>query len=110
MTDGKTKICGKEVGLAYCIATEQGWEEMSGRSIGELDTGKQRDLLMLLFAGIVAYYQRRGGEIPVTVEDLLYEARVEELVEAIRVFMELRKDWYHVSEVEQPDKGEAGGN
>ena len=44
-TEKTITICGKEVKLLYCAATENGYEQLAGQSINDLDFRKQSDLL-----------------------------------------------------------------
>lgn len=117
MTSEKTiNICGKDVKMRYCAATETGYEQLSGKSvatfiptIGKNEQGEDiivkpaeatiHDYLMLAVSAIVAAYSRKGEEPPVTTEDILYEATAEETRKLIEFIVELRNDWYNVPKV-----------
>jgi len=125
------KICGKDVNVRYCLASETGFEVLAGKDAsvflptptGEKDEkGKPifdlpkpttDDLLRLSIASILAAYERNGQEPPVTVDDILYNATPEEVTTLIATTIELRLKWYHMSDVvkqETTQKEEEGKN
>ena len=117
MTSKKITICGKEVELFYCAATENGYERISGgKTIGvfiptfkmdeegnqvidQLPAATNEDYMMLAIAGIVAadtYYKR---EAVINSEDILYNATPTERRLLIDTIVELRNDWYEVPKI-----------
>ena len=111
-------ICGKEVEMLYCAATETGYESISGQSceifIPEISKDKQgkdqiqmraatRDYIQLAVAAIIAAYTRKGEEAPVTADDILYNATSQEVTALITTVIELRNAWYKVPSVIQPE-------
>jgi hypothetical protein len=117
MTSEKSiNICGKDVKMRYCAATETGYEQLSGKSVatfiptfGKNEQGEDiivkpaeattHDYLMLAVSAIVAAYSRKGEEPPVSTEDILYEATAEETKTLLETIVELRSDWYGVPKV-----------
>ena len=93
------KIQGQEVNLLYCAATENGFEELRGKSIHEIDFNSQQDLIVLGLCAIVSYYSRKGEDSPVTSETLLYDATAKELIELVKTVAEMRAAWYGVPAV-----------
>ena len=89
-------ICGKEVKMLYCAATETGFEQLAGKSIGELDFNSQEDLLRLSVAAIIAAYQRNDEEAPIEAKEILYDAKPAEIVELFKAIFELRAAWYDI--------------
>ena len=103
MKETTIKICGQEVGLAYCMAAEQGFEEISGKSFVDFDPKMQRDLLALLSACMVAYAQAHDEEAKVTGKDILFNATPTEIADALAALAQIRVEWYDVPvTVEQP--------
>lgn len=117
MTSKKITICGKEVELFYCAATENGYERISdGKTIGvfiptfkmdeegnhvidQLPAATNEDYLLLAIAGIVAadtYYKR---EAVINSEDILYNATPTERRLLIETILELRNEWYEVPKI-----------
>ena len=117
MTSKKITICGKEVELFYCAATENGYERISGgKTIGvfiptfkmdeegnqvvdQLPAATNEDYLLLAIAGIVAadtYYKR---EAVINSEDILYNATPTERKLLIDTILELRNEWYEVPKI-----------
>jgi hypothetical protein len=117
MTSKKITICGKEVELFYCAATENGYERISdGKTIGvfiptfkmdeegnhvidQLPAATNEDYMMLAMAGIVAadtYYKR---EAVINSEDILYNATPTERRLLIDTIVELRNEWYEVPKI-----------
>jgi hypothetical protein len=117
MTSKKITICGKEVELFYCAATENGYERISdGKTIGvfiptfkmdeegnqvidQLPAATNEDYMLLAMAGIVAadtYYKR---EAVINSEDILYNATPTERRLLIDTIVELRNEWYEVPKI-----------
>ena len=95
-TEKTITICGKEVKLLYCAATENGYEQLAGQSINDLDFRKQSDLLKLALAAIISAYSRDKQEPPITDSDLLYNAEPKDITQLIIAVIELRAEWYNV--------------
>lgn len=89
-------ICGKEVKLRYCAATETCFEQLASKSIGDIDFNSQEDLLRLSVAAIIAAYQRDGQEAPIESKDILFDAKPTEIIELFKAVFELRASWYNV--------------
>ena len=107
MTNEKTiTICGKEVKMRYCAAAETGYEQMSGKSIGDSDFKAQEDLIRLCFSSILSAYLRSDKQPPVTITDILSDAKPKELVDMFTTLAEIRKAWYEVPSVIEPDMEE----
>lgn len=97
MTNEKTiNICGKDVRLRYCAATETGFEQLAGKSIGNIDYQSQEDLMRLSVSAILAAYTRTKEDAPISSEDLMYEAKPAEIVELFKAVLEARAAWYDV--------------
>lgn len=116
-------ICGKEINIRYCMASETGYEVISGNSseiflphkTGTDDNGEPiyeppkaqtGDFLRLAFACIVAAYESKGEETPISVNEILYEATPEEITALITTTIELRKEWYNIPAVVKPETEE----
>lgn len=111
MNNEKTiTICGKEVKMRYCAAAETGFEQLSGKSIGDIDFSKQEDLICLSLAAILAAYLRDEAEAPVTSADILLDARPKEIVEMLTALIELRTAWYKVPSVVKTEMEEQEGD
>ena len=114
-------ICGKEVRMRYCAATETGFEILSGKKIDVFtstptvwDTdvkatkfdppaATNEDYLTLATAAIVAAYARNEEEPPVKSEDILYDATPQEVSNLLTTVVMLRVEWYKVPDVVKPD-------
>jgi len=112
-------ICGKEVAMRYCAAAETGYETISGQSVevfvpeiekdddGNIVNIKQlakaSDYIRLAFAAIIAAYERKGEDSPVTAEDILYDASPTEVNDLILTVVKLRNEWYEVPKVIKPE-------
>lgn len=111
MNNEKTiTICGKEVKMRYCAATETGYEQMSGKSIGDIDFAKEEDLIRLSLAAITAAYFRDESKAPVTDKEIILDAKPKELVEMFVAILELRASWYKVPDVVKPEMEETEGD
>lgn len=121
MTTEKTiQICGKEVAMRYCAATETGYEKISGKSsaifVPEIEkdedgniksvkqNAKTEDFIILAVAAIIAAYQRKKEDAPITADDIIYEANPEEVTELLNTICELRNEWYNIPAVVNTDE------
>ena len=104
MTERTITICGKEVRMRYCAATENGFEMLRKKSIAEIDFTTQEDILTLAVCAIVSAYSRKGQEPPVNSDTILYEAKPDEIVKLITNCIELRAEWYGVPAVVKTDE------
>ena len=114
-TEKSIQICGKTVLMRYCAATETGYEKISGKSsaifVPEIEKDKEgnikevkhnattEDFIILAVAAIIAAYQRKGENAPITADDIIYEANPEEVEELIKTIVKLRNEWYKIPDV-----------
>lgn len=115
-------ICGKDVLMCYCTATETGYESISGKSSvifipkitkdehGNIQSvtpqSNVADCITLAVAGIIASYTRRHQDAPISSEDIMYEASPEEVQDLIRNILEMRNEWYKVPILVKSQEGE----
>ena len=120
-------LCGKDVNIMYCAATETGYEIVAGKSsqvflptvLERDENGKVTkaeppaatldDYIKLALAGIVAAYASEDKEPPVTDKDILYKATSEEITNLVGTIGKLRIAWYNVPDVIKPDKQQEEG-
>jgi hypothetical protein len=116
MTQRKITICGKEIDIFYCAATETGFEtlepdkpvgifwptfkqnEQGETVLDQMPTAKTGDYLYLAIAGIVAadtYYDRKG----IDTNDILFNATPEERNLLVQTIAELRDERYGIPKV-----------
>jgi hypothetical protein len=107
-------ICGKEVTLAYCYATEIAYKDLSDENIAdyikeavaciqaETDPDIKHTIYAIL-ACMLAFYQSRGEEAPLADTDLMNDAKPAELGTAIFTIIGLRMEFYHVPKDEPAD-------
>jgi hypothetical protein len=111
MTEKIIKICGKDVKLRYCAATETGFERITQKSIdvfspkfGKDDEGNTivtekpsadtNDYIVLGASAIIAAYARNGEDAPVTTTEILYDATPTEITKLLEAVVALRNEWY----------------
>ena len=105
-------ICGQDVQMHYCAATETGFEQLANRSINVFLPGDDEenpaatgdDYIKLGIAAIIAAYARNDQEPPVSVKDVLYEATPQDVVALIILAVELCAKWYDVFGIVEEDK------
>lgn len=108
-------ICGKQVTLAYCYATEISYKILSDEDI--IDFGQEivekiqheqmpdiRKTIYLILAAMNAYYESKGEKAPVSDKELMYECTPQEIGQALGVIIGLRSQFYHVPTDEPKDK------
>ena len=54
---------------------------------------------ILAVAAIIAAYQRKHEDAPISSDDIIYEANPEEVAELIKTVIELRNEWYNIPSV-----------
>lgn len=105
----KTKtitIMGKEVGVAYCYATEIAFRKYTGKGVENFDPTNPEHAAYIILAAILAYYQYKGEEAPVTDKDIIYETSPKDIIDAMTAVFKLRGEWYELPEGEPEDKEE----
>lgn len=101
-------ICGKQVTLGYCYATEIAYNKVVGEdvlpfiqeSVKRYEEGQGPDrqkTVAFIIASAVAYYQSIGEESPIEADDLLYNANAQEFSQAAATVFELYKEFYEVA-------------
>ena len=112
------KICGKEVKMRYCLAAEQGFEILGDGKTSDIfrptvleydEQGKPSkidmpkatttDYVKLACAAIVAAYERNNEKVPITVEEIIYEATTDEIEALVSSVIELRLKWYNIPSI-----------
>ena len=120
-------ICGKEVEMLYCAATETGYEQLvsgTGKDINvflptvlerdadgkptkvEPPVAQTDDYLKLALAAIIAAAARKKQDPPVSADEVMYDASSQEVTNMITAIIELRTQWYIVPEAVKPETDE----
>ena len=74
MKQKEIKLCGKQVMLAYCFATEIAFKNFTGENIENFDVNNPEHIIYLILSAIAAYYQKHETDAPVKDTDLMYES------------------------------------
>ena len=111
-------IAGKEVGIAYCFATEIAFRKYTGEDFntyissintaakqGSIDVDAEKTLVIILSA-IMSYYNGKNEESPVKDSDLMYHCSPQEIIAAYTEVLHLYKEWYQIPSGEPEDKPE----
>lgn len=93
------RLCGKDVDLIYCAASEQGFETLAGKSINDLDFTLSTDIMKLSLACITAAYSVNNQKPPIDSKELLYDITSQELTDLYLTVINLRTEWYNVPAV-----------
>ena len=119
MLQKEITLCGRQVTLAYCYATEIAYKDLSEENIAdyikeavaciqaETDPDVKHTIYAIL-ACMLAYYQSQGKEAPLTDTDLMNDAKPAELGAAIFTIIGMRMDFYHVPKDEPADTVSSG--
>jgi len=108
MVQQQIKLCGKEVHLAYCYATEISYKLLAEEDIhyfikqaGELATKgivpDVRKSFYLILAAISAYYDSKSEEMPITDKDLMNECDPQDFGNALKVIVSMYAEFYKLS-------------
>ena len=96
MTTRKITIAGKEVTLAYCYATEIAFRKYTGVAIDQFDAQNPEHVLYIIISAIIAWSQSRGEEPAIKDDELMYNAKPQELIDTLTEIFKLRAEWYEV--------------
>lgn len=128
MNTKEITICGKQVTLAYCYATEISYKILADQDIlnfmQEVSDALQaepqqmpdiRKTIFLLLASMQSYYDSlpagqdgRKPQPPVTDEDLMYHCTPQDLGVALGTILGLRSQFYHLPSDEPEEKEPKG--
>ena len=111
-------LCGKQVTLAYCYATEIAYKEMSDEDIFDyaqaaveaIQSQRDPDIKRTIFAIIacmMAYYEDKD-KAPVKDSEIMREATPVEIGTAMLTILSMRSEFYHVPSGEPEDKPKDG--
>ena len=111
-------LCGKQVTLAYCYATEIAYKEMSDEDIFDyaraaveaIQSQRDPDIKRTIFAIIacmMAYYED-ADKAPVKDSDIMKQATPVEIGTAMLTILSMRSEFYHVPTGEPEDKPKDG--
>lgn len=119
-------ICGKDVKMRYCAATETGYETMSGKpatifmpditkdakgNIISIETkAETEDYIKLALAAILAAYSCEKKDTPITSEEIMYNASSKDVILLIKTVTELRNEWYDIPSIIKPDENQTDEN
>ena len=103
MNEKTITICGQEVTLRYCAATEKGFEDLQNKNFSQIDFESSDDMIALGICAIVSSYAYRDKEPPIDSKKILYEATHDELVELVKATMELYVEFNHLPSMVKPD-------
>lgn len=96
MTTKEITLCGQQVKVIYCAASENGFEDLSGKKAVDFDHTSNKDMLNLAIACIIAAYAMDEQNAPIESKDLLYKATSDEIINLYRTVLELKAAWYNI--------------
>lgn len=96
-------LCGKQVTLAYCFATEIAFQKYTGVGFDKFDPVNPEHVIYTVLAAILSYYESKNQEMPVKDTDLMYHATPMELTTALTEIFTLRNEWYEVPKGDKKD-------
>ena len=108
-------LCGKQVTLAYCYASEIAYKDLSDENISDyiqeavtciqqkLNDPDTKRTIFAILACMLAYYQSKGEDAPLKDSDLMNEADPMEIGNAIITIVGMRMEFYHIPKGEPKD-------
>ena len=119
MKQADITICGKQAKVAYCYATEIAYKDFTGEDIHtfmsqaneDIQSSKMPDTkksIYLILSAIMAYYQFKGDDAPITDKELMTSASPQDFGAAIGTIIGLYNQFYTLPAGELADK--QGGN
>lgn len=106
MEKGTIILNGVSYGCCYCYATEIDFRKFAGENIDNMDAGNPEHITYMILSSVMSYYKGKGEECPLTSDTLIYETQPNELVEAAKTIIRLRKDWYELPKGEPQENRE----
>lgn len=100
----KTKeitLCGKQVTVAYCYATEIAFGNFTGLCIDDLNPLNPNHHIYLILSAINAYNLSKDIKQDILDYDIMYNAKPEEIINAFKTVLELKCEWYEIPLVEK---------
>jgi hypothetical protein len=114
-----------DVRLMYCLASEIGFQNESGKTMDvfnpdyEEKDGKlvlkampqatDKDYITLVLACITAAYESEGQEAPVKSDTLIYHATREEISALVAAVVSMRAEWLFVPATIKPEMADKKG-
>lgn len=100
-------LCGKQVVLAYCFATEISYKLLAEEEITDfvvqavesLQDNRMPDTRKSIYAilsAATAYYDSIDKDLPITDREIMFKATSADMATAIGTFIGLRTDFYRV--------------
>ena len=116
MTKKEITICGKQVTLAYCYATEIGYKNLAGEemtdfvqeSVNAIESEKSPNIEKVIYAiiaAMMAFYED-ADKMPVKDKDIMKDATPLEIGTALGTILGLRGKFYYVPKGEPKEKPE----
>ena len=117
ITKGIT-ICGKQVTLAYCYATEIAYKNMTNedmfdyaqKAVEAIQNQRDPDIektIYAILACLMAYYED-ADKAPVKDSEIMKQATPVEIGTAMLTILSMRSEFYHVPKDEPEEKPEKG--
>jgi hypothetical protein len=108
MKEKEITIAGKQVHITYCYATEIAFADLAGKDIQQFfneitnpTAATQRDVLCLIIAAATPYYAKKGEEVPLTADDIMYNTDPADITKAVEAIIMLRAEWYKLPASEE---------
>ena len=112
-------ICGKQVTLAYCYATEIAYKNMTNedmfdyaqKAVEAIQNQRDPDIEKTIYAIIacmMAYYED-ADKAPVKDSEIMKQATPVEIGTAMLTILSMRSEFYNVPKDEPEEKPEKGG-
>jgi len=108
MVTKKVTLCGVEVTLAYCYATEIAFRKYTGVNVDKLDPENPEHSIYLIISAMLPFYEQQGQQPPISDSDLMYKSKPTDYFTAFKAILEARNEWYKLPEGEPEDKPTEG--
>jgi hypothetical protein len=118
MITKEVTICGKQVTLAYCYATEIAYKNLCNEdmfdyikhAIESIQAERDPDIektIYAIIASMMAYYEEKD-KAPIKDTDLMKEAKPVEIGTAMLAILSMRTEFYNIPKGEPEDKPQKG--
>lgn len=96
-------VLGRDVIIAYNLATQIAYEQLTDRPLEPDDFKRTKNIVLLIMACIIA----NNSDIEINLEELTHKLTGEEFIGLAKVVLELYAEWNHIPSVAATDSTSA---
>ena len=95
----KKNVLGRDVTIAYNLATQIAYEQLTDKTLEPDDFKSTKNIVLLIMACIIA----NNSDIEISLEELTHKLTGEEFIDLAKIVLELYAEWNHIPSVAAAD-------